>query len=185
MVRHRQCSRSDVFALRALRLHRTEERADRPGFSRADADAVGVGRREAFGVRQLAAALSSCPNNVSVTIPRHLQTPFACFAFFVAKTSRTIGRSFPNPLGCMTLFPPAGKSQRPTSPRHAKIHSNENSGPVGLDGDCPNHETHETREKVAVIVRAFSPRIVENDVEMAIVVGLRPTLVWTAPLALP
>ncbi|NLH74675.1 MAG: hypothetical protein GX456_16625 [Verrucomicrobia bacterium] len=29
-------------------------------------DAADVGRREAFGVRQLAAALSSCPNNVSV-----------------------------------------------------------------------------------------------------------------------
>ncbi|NLH74448.1 MAG: hypothetical protein GX456_15470 [Verrucomicrobia bacterium] len=30
------------------------------------ADAVGVGRREAFGVRQLAAALFLFPNNVSV-----------------------------------------------------------------------------------------------------------------------
>ncbi|NLH75380.1 MAG: hypothetical protein GX456_20230 [Verrucomicrobia bacterium] len=29
---------------------------------------MGVGRREAFGVRQLAAALSSCPNTVSVPI---------------------------------------------------------------------------------------------------------------------
>ncbi|NLH72241.1 MAG: hypothetical protein GX456_04235 [Verrucomicrobia bacterium] len=29
---------------------------------------MGVGRREAFGVRQLAAALVSCPNNVSVPI---------------------------------------------------------------------------------------------------------------------
>ncbi|NLH71577.1 MAG: hypothetical protein GX456_00825 [Verrucomicrobia bacterium] len=29
---------------------------------------MGVGRREAFGVRQLAAALFSCPNNVSVPI---------------------------------------------------------------------------------------------------------------------
>jgi len=35
-----------------------------------------------------------------------------------------------------------------------------------------------------VIVRAFSPWIVESGVEMAIVVELRPTLVWTAPLAL-
>ncbi|NLH74233.1 MAG: hypothetical protein GX456_14350 [Verrucomicrobia bacterium] len=34
----------------------------------ASADAVGVGRREAFGVRQLAAALSLCPNNVCVPI---------------------------------------------------------------------------------------------------------------------
>ncbi|NLH72924.1 MAG: hypothetical protein GX456_07705 [Verrucomicrobia bacterium] len=32
----------------------------------ASADAVGVGGREAFGVRQLAAALFLCPNNVSV-----------------------------------------------------------------------------------------------------------------------
>ncbi|NLH75208.1 MAG: hypothetical protein GX456_19355 [Verrucomicrobia bacterium] len=32
------------------------------------AGALGVGRREAFGVRQLAAALFSCPNNVSVPI---------------------------------------------------------------------------------------------------------------------
>ncbi|NLH74809.1 MAG: hypothetical protein GX456_17305 [Verrucomicrobia bacterium] len=37
--------------------------------------------------------------------------------------------------------------------------------------------TRRGRENVAVIVRAFSPRIVENDVEMALVVGLRPTLV--------
>ncbi|NLH71610.1 MAG: hypothetical protein GX456_00990 [Verrucomicrobia bacterium] len=29
---------------------------------------MGVGRREAFGVRQLAAALFPCPNNVSVPI---------------------------------------------------------------------------------------------------------------------
>ncbi|NLH71881.1 MAG: hypothetical protein GX456_02370 [Verrucomicrobia bacterium] len=40
--------------------------ADPDGFSRAAVDAVGVGRREAFGVRQLAAALVSCTNNVSV-----------------------------------------------------------------------------------------------------------------------
>ncbi|NLH71782.1 MAG: hypothetical protein GX456_01855 [Verrucomicrobia bacterium] len=33
-------------------------------FSRAAADAVGVGRREALGVRQLTAALFLCPNNV-------------------------------------------------------------------------------------------------------------------------
>ncbi|NLH73229.1 MAG: hypothetical protein GX456_09270 [Verrucomicrobia bacterium] len=92
---------------------------------------MGVGRREALGVRQLAAALFLCSNNVSVTIPRHLQTPFACFAFFVVKTSRTIGRSFPNPLGCMTPFRPARKSHRLTRPRHARIHSDENSGRVG------------------------------------------------------
>jgi len=36
----------------------------------------------------------------------------------------------------------------------------------------------------AVIGRAFSPWIVEGDVEMALVVGLHPALVWTAPLAL-
>ncbi|NLH71747.1 MAG: hypothetical protein GX456_01680 [Verrucomicrobia bacterium] len=35
----------------ALRLRRKEERADPDGFSRAAADAVGVGRREALGVR--------------------------------------------------------------------------------------------------------------------------------------
>ncbi len=54
---------------------------------------------------------------------------------------------------------------------------------------CPklvisNHEIHETRENVAGIGRAFSSSIVESDVEMVLVVGLRPTLVWTAPLAL-
>ncbi|NLH73705.1 MAG: hypothetical protein GX456_11685 [Verrucomicrobia bacterium] len=65
-----------------------------------------------------------------------------------------------------------------------KIHSDDKSGRMGLDGHCANHETHETHEKLAVIVRAFSPSIVESDVEMALVVGLRPTLVWTAPLAL-
>ncbi|NLH73317.1 MAG: hypothetical protein GX456_09715 [Verrucomicrobia bacterium] len=42
--------------------------ADPNGISPAAADAVGVGRREAFGVRQLAAALFLCPNNVSVPI---------------------------------------------------------------------------------------------------------------------
>ncbi|NLH72222.1 MAG: hypothetical protein GX456_04140 [Verrucomicrobia bacterium] len=41
--------------------------ADSDGFSRAAADAVGVGRREAFGVRQLAAALFLCTNNVPRT----------------------------------------------------------------------------------------------------------------------
>jgi len=87
------------------------------GGTRTAADAVGVGRREALGVRQLAAALSSCPNNVSVTIPRHMQTPFACFAFFVVETNRTIGGSFPNPLGCMTPFRTAHKSHYLTRPR--------------------------------------------------------------------
>ncbi len=42
--------------------------ADPNGFSRAAGDAVGVGRREALGVRQLAAALCFCPKNVSVPI---------------------------------------------------------------------------------------------------------------------
>ncbi|NLH72293.1 MAG: hypothetical protein GX456_04500 [Verrucomicrobia bacterium] len=42
--------------------------ADPDGFSRAAADAVGVSRREAFGVRQLAAALFSCTNSVPVPI---------------------------------------------------------------------------------------------------------------------
>ncbi len=41
---------------------------DPDGFSRAAADAVGVGRREALGVRQLAAALFLCENNVSVPL---------------------------------------------------------------------------------------------------------------------
>ncbi|NLH73246.1 MAG: hypothetical protein GX456_09355 [Verrucomicrobia bacterium] len=41
----------------------------------ASADAVRVGRREAFGVRQLAAALSLCPNNVSVPIRPHSPSP--------------------------------------------------------------------------------------------------------------
>ncbi|NLH73839.1 MAG: hypothetical protein GX456_12360 [Verrucomicrobia bacterium] len=41
--------------------------ADPNGFPRAAADAVGVGRREAFGVRQLAAALFLCTNNVRRT----------------------------------------------------------------------------------------------------------------------
>ncbi|NLH72841.1 MAG: hypothetical protein GX456_07285 [Verrucomicrobia bacterium] len=39
---------------------------DRDGISRAAADAVGGGRREAFGVLQLAAALLLCAKNVSV-----------------------------------------------------------------------------------------------------------------------
>ncbi|NLH75002.1 MAG: hypothetical protein GX456_18295 [Verrucomicrobia bacterium] len=51
-----------------LRLRRNEERADPNRFSPAAADAVAVGRREALGVRQLAAALFSCPNNVSVPL---------------------------------------------------------------------------------------------------------------------
>ncbi|NLH73340.1 MAG: hypothetical protein GX456_09830 [Verrucomicrobia bacterium] len=51
----------------ALRLRRKEERADPNGFSPAAADAAGGGRREAFGVRQLAAALFSCTNNVPGT----------------------------------------------------------------------------------------------------------------------
>ncbi|NLH72259.1 MAG: hypothetical protein GX456_04325 [Verrucomicrobia bacterium] len=47
---------------------RFDRAADPDGFSRAAADAVGVGRREALGVRQLAAALFLCSNNVSVPI---------------------------------------------------------------------------------------------------------------------
>ncbi|NLH71977.1 MAG: hypothetical protein GX456_02865 [Verrucomicrobia bacterium] len=42
--------------------------ADPNSFSRAAADGADVARREAFGVRQLAAAFSLCPNNVSVPI---------------------------------------------------------------------------------------------------------------------
>ncbi|NLH73649.1 MAG: hypothetical protein GX456_11400 [Verrucomicrobia bacterium] len=43
---------------------------------------MGVGRREAFGVRQLAAALFLCANNVPVPIPRHLQNPFRVLRVF-------------------------------------------------------------------------------------------------------
>ncbi|NLH73697.1 MAG: hypothetical protein GX456_11645 [Verrucomicrobia bacterium] len=46
------------------------------GGTRTAEDVVGVGRHEALGVRQLAAALSSCPNTVSVPIshiPHHHQ----------------------------------------------------------------------------------------------------------------
>ncbi|NLH73790.1 MAG: hypothetical protein GX456_12115 [Verrucomicrobia bacterium] len=52
----------------ALRLRRKEERADPNGISRAAADALGVGRREALGVRQLAAAFFPGANNVPGTI---------------------------------------------------------------------------------------------------------------------
>ncbi|NLH74386.1 MAG: hypothetical protein GX456_15140 [Verrucomicrobia bacterium] len=52
-----------------------------------------------------------------------------------------------------------------------------------MDEHCINHETHEIHENIAGMVRAFSPWIVENDVEMALVVGLCPTLVWTVPMA--
>ncbi len=55
--------------------------ADRNGFSRAAADAVGVGCREAFGVRQLAAALFSFPNNVSVPIWPHSISPLIAMVF--------------------------------------------------------------------------------------------------------
>ncbi|NLH73713.1 MAG: hypothetical protein GX456_11725 [Verrucomicrobia bacterium] len=41
--------------------------ADPDGLSRAAADAVGVGRREAFGVRQLAAAFFLRTNNLPRT----------------------------------------------------------------------------------------------------------------------
>ncbi|NLH73323.1 MAG: hypothetical protein GX456_09745 [Verrucomicrobia bacterium] len=41
--------------------------ADPDGLSRAAADAVGRGGREALGVRQLAAALFLCANNVPRT----------------------------------------------------------------------------------------------------------------------
>ncbi|NLH74029.1 MAG: hypothetical protein GX456_13315 [Verrucomicrobia bacterium] len=41
---------------------------DPDGFSHAAADAVGVGRREALGVRQLAAALFFCTNNEPGTL---------------------------------------------------------------------------------------------------------------------
>ena len=50
-------------------------------------------------------------------IPVVRKTPFAYSAFFVVTTNQTIGRSFPNPLGCMTLFRPARKPHRLTRPR--------------------------------------------------------------------
>ncbi|NLH75073.1 MAG: hypothetical protein GX456_18655 [Verrucomicrobia bacterium] len=56
--------------------------ADPNSFARAAADAVGGGRREAFGVRQLAAALFLCTNNVSVLISRHPQNPFRLLRVF-------------------------------------------------------------------------------------------------------
>ncbi|NLH73925.1 MAG: hypothetical protein GX456_12795 [Verrucomicrobia bacterium] len=56
--------------------------ADPDGFSGAAGDAVGVGGREAFGVRQLAAALFSCANNLFVPMPRHPQNPFRVFRVF-------------------------------------------------------------------------------------------------------
>ncbi len=59
------------------------------------------------------------------------KTAFAYSAFFVVTTNQTIGRSFPNPLGSMTLFRPDRKSRRLTRPRHPKIHSDESSARVG------------------------------------------------------
>ncbi|NLH74730.1 MAG: hypothetical protein GX456_16905 [Verrucomicrobia bacterium] len=85
------------------------------------------------------------------------KTLFAYSAFFVVTTNQTIGRSFPNPRGSMTLFRPARKSHRLTRPRHPKIHSDGSSGRVGLGGDCPNREIHQTHENAAGIGRAFSP----------------------------
>jgi len=110
--------------------------------------------------------------------------PFAYSAFFVVTTNQTIGRAFPNPFGCMTPSRPGHKSHRLTRPRGPRIHLHDKSGRMSLDGHWANHETHEIHENIAVIVRAFSPWIVESDVEMVLVVGLHPTLVWTAPLAL-
>jgi len=52
------------------------------GGTRTAADAAGVGRREAFGVRQLAAALFLRANNASVLISRHPQNPFRVFRVF-------------------------------------------------------------------------------------------------------
>ncbi|HOK76187.1 MAG TPA: hypothetical protein PLW35_00525 [Verrucomicrobiota bacterium] len=45
---------------------------------------MGVGRREAFGVRQLAAALSLCPNNVSVPISQPA-VPETCIDYKLAR----------------------------------------------------------------------------------------------------
>jgi len=46
-----------TMCLSPYRYHRKQKCADADGFSRAPADAVGVVGREAFGVRQLAAAV--------------------------------------------------------------------------------------------------------------------------------
>ncbi|NLH73435.1 MAG: hypothetical protein GX456_10315 [Verrucomicrobia bacterium] len=56
---------------------------DPDGYSRAAADAVGVGRREALGVRQLAAALFLCPHNASFPISHipHQPDDRSCDAF--------------------------------------------------------------------------------------------------------
>ncbi|NLH74053.1 MAG: hypothetical protein GX456_13435 [Verrucomicrobia bacterium] len=53
--------------LSPYRCHREEKHADPDGFSSAAVDALRVGRREAFGVQQLAAALSLCANIVPGT----------------------------------------------------------------------------------------------------------------------
>jgi len=55
--------------------------ADPDGFSRAAADALGVGKREAFGVRQLAAAFFLCANNMSVPIRPHSIPPLIPMVF--------------------------------------------------------------------------------------------------------
>jgi len=64
--------------------------ADSNGFTRAVADAVGVGRREALGVRQLAAALFFCPNSVSVPISHipHQPDDRSCDQFRSRKSGR-------------------------------------------------------------------------------------------------
>ncbi|NLH74302.1 MAG: hypothetical protein GX456_14710 [Verrucomicrobia bacterium] len=67
--------------------------ADPNGFSRATADAVGVGKREALGVRQLAAALFLCANNVprtrSAWYHKQCVCPHICIRGVATQTSVT------------------------------------------------------------------------------------------------
>jgi len=71
--------------------------ADPDGFPRAAADAVGVGRREAFGVRQLAAALSLRPSNVSVPISMFPISPMTGHAARFDPANRATEHT---PVGC-------------------------------------------------------------------------------------
>ena len=112
------------------------------------------------------------------------KTPFACFAFFVVETNQN-HRVLPRKSGrlhhSITPSPQISPPDRTTAPKDSFRGEFRASG---LHGHCINHETHEIHENGAVMVRAFSPSIVESDVEMALFVGLHPTLLWTAPLAL-
>ncbi len=100
---------------------------DRDGISRAATDAVGGGRREAFGVRQLAAAFL-CANNVSVPMPRHPQNPFRVFRVFRGYNQPNHRSLLPKSARFHDTFRLARKPHRLTRPRHPKTHSDESSG---------------------------------------------------------